>query len=407
MPCFGDARLLLREVREMSVREAAAAAEKKKQKKPVSPPAFLSSRAGLDVPFFTLVMLLLIVGLIMMFSASHAYAQYHDGDSFFYIKKQLFFALIGFAAMMGLSYVDYHYWHKFALPILGISYLLLIIVLFLPKVKGVRRWIDIGFTTFQPSEIAKFALIIVFAHFISLNFKKMGTFKFGVLPFVAVMGSIALLMMLEPHISGTILILLLGAVMMFVGGTKLRWFGMVGGAAFAGIMFMIVSGTISYAMDRLKVWRDPWVDKLGDGWQNIQSLYAIGSGGLLGVGLGGSHQKYGYISEPQNDFVFAVVCEELGFVGAALIIVLFALLVWRGFVVALRSPDKFGTLMTIGLVAQVGLQAALNIAVVTKLIPNTGISLPFFSYGGTSLVMLLAQMGIVLSVSRSANLEKT
>ena len=367
-----------------------------------------SSRGGTDISFFILVMVILAVGLIMMFSASYAFAYYNEkGDSYFYIKRQLLFAAIGVAAMIAVSYFDYHHWRKFVLPVLGVTYATLIVVLFMPEVKGVKRWIDLGFTTFQPSEVAKFAVVIAFAHFISLNFKKMGTFKYGVLPYALILGSVCVLMMLEPHISGTVLILLIGAIMLFVGGMKLRYFAAVGGAALAGIGYMVISGKIIYAMTRFEVWIDPWKDRLGDGWQNIQALYAIGSGGVFGVGLGNSRQKYLYISEPQNDFVFAVVCEELGFIGALIIIILFALLVWRGFVIALKAPDKLGTLLVIGFVAQVGIQAALNIAVVTKLVPNTGISLPFFSAGGTSLVMLLVQMGIVMSVARSSKMEKS
>jgi len=366
-----------------------------------------SSRGGIDVPFFVLAVALLAFGLIMMFSASYAYAYYHEkGDSYFYIKKQLVFAAVGFIAMIAASFMDYHWWRVLALPIMGVSVALLVIVLFLPDQANVRRWINLGFFGFQPSEIAKFAMIILFAHFISLNYKRMDTFAYGVLPYSLVLGLISVLLLLEPHISCTVIVITIGLIMMFVGGTKLRYFGILGGTVVAGLTAVILSGKISYAMSRLDVWINPWSDPQGKGWQNIQALYAIGSGGFLGLGLGNSRQKYLYISEPQTDFVFAVICEELGYIGAVLIIVLFGLLVWRGFVIGLKSKDKLGLLIAIGLTAQVGIQAALNIAVVTKLIPNTGISLPFFSYGGTSLMMLLAQMGVVLSVSRSARLVK-
>jgi len=381
---------------------------KKKVKKPGFFRDIFSRKNGFDMPFFTLVMLLLIIGLIMLFSASYAYAYYNNkGNSLYYISRQFVFAVIGVTAMLMISRIDYRMLHKFALPVMGLSYVLLVIVLFMPKMKGVRRWIDLGFITFQPSEIAKFGVILIFAHLISLNYKQMKTFKYGVLPYIVILGSVAGLMVLEPHLSGTILVVAIGVTLMFVGGTSLKWFAGVGIAGVVGLIGVILSGKIGYAMSRLEYWIDPFSDMRGKGWQTIQSLFAIGSGGILGQGLGNSRQKFLYISEPQNDFVFAVVGEELGFVGSTIIVILFVLLVWRGFVIAMKSPDKFGSLLAVGLTIQVGLQAALNIAVVTNTIPNTGISLPFFSAGGTSLVMLLAQMGVVLSISRYASLEKT
>ena len=367
-----------------------------------------SKKNGFDMPFFVLVMLLLITGLIMLFSASYAYSYYNNnGNSLYYISRQFVFAVLGVVAMLLISRIDYRILRKAALPVMGISYVLLVIVLFMPEQKGVRRWINLGFITFQPSEIAKFAIVLIFAHLISLNYKQIKTFKYGVLPYVLILGSVAGLMVLEPHLSGTILILAIGAVLMFVGGTSMKWFIGAGGVAVLGVIGVILSGKISYAMSRLQYWIDPFSDAQGKGWQTIQSLYALGSGGILGQGLGNSRQKYLYISEPQNDFVFAVVGEELGFIGASIIIIMFVLFVWRGFVIAMKSPDKFGSLLAVGLTVQVGLQAALNIAVVTNTIPNTGISLPFFSSGGTALVMLLMQMGVVLSVSRYASIEKT
>jgi len=365
-------------------------------------------RGGFDLPFFVLVIIILLFGLVMMFSASYAYAYYYNHDALYYIKRQALFAVVGVIAMLIMANIDYHKLHKFALPLIGITYVLLIIVLFMPPLNGCKRWINLGFTTFQPSEIAKFAVVLLFAHYISVFNKKMQTFTFGVLPFLFVIGSIAALMVLEPHLSGTIIIVCIGLTLMLVGGTSLKWFaggGIIAGAALGFIVMF--TGFISYAQSRLVYWLDPFKDAQGKGWQTIQSLYAIGSGGLMGLGLGNSRQKYLYISEPQNDFVFSIVCEELGFIGAAIVIILFALLVWRGYVVAMRSPDKFGCLLAVGLTTQVGLQAALNIAVVTNSIPNTGISLPFFSAGGTSLLMLLFQMGVVLSVSRFSNVEKT
>ncbi|HEX3026422.1 MAG TPA: putative lipid II flippase FtsW [Clostridia bacterium] len=364
-------------------------------------------RGGFDLPFFVLVMILLMLGLVMMFSASYAYAYAHYNNSFYFIKKQAVWAVLGIFIMYVTATFDYHRFHKVAYPILAASYVFLVVVLFMPKSHGVRRWIPKPIN-FQPSEVAKFAVILVFAHIIAKNYSKMKTFKYGVLPYITILGSMAGLLVLEPHLSGTILILTIGFTLMFVGGTSLKWFGAGGGIA-AGAILIIVLFThlIDYAKSRLTYWLDPFSDAKGLGWQTIQSLYAIGSGGLMGLGLGNSRQKYLYISEPQNDFVFSIVCEELGFIGATIVILLFALLVWRGFVIAMRAPDKFGSILAIGLTTQVGLQAALNIAVVTNSIPNTGISLPFFSYGGSSLVMLLFQMGIVLSVSRFSSVEQT
>ncbi|HEX2937667.1 MAG TPA: putative lipid II flippase FtsW [Ruminiclostridium sp.] len=368
-------------------------------------------KGGFDLPFFVLVMIILMLGLVMMFSASYAYAYYKMGqDSFFFIRKQAEWAVLGIVVMLIVSRIDYHWLHKIAYPVLGASYLFLTVVLFTNphNDKNIHRWLYIGPINFQPSEIAKFAVILVFAHLISKNYNKMKTVKYGVLPFLAILASIALLMLKEPHVSGTVLILLIGFSLMLIGGTPVKWFvgGFgVAGAAVAGIV--IFTNAINYAKVRLKFWLDPYSDPTGNGWQTLQSLYGIGSGGLMGLGLGNSRQKYLYISEPQNDFVFAIVCEELGFIGATIVILLFALLVWRGFVIAMKSPDKFGAILAVGLTIQVGVQALLNIAVVTNTIPNTGISLPFFSYGGSSLVMLLFQMGIILSVSRFSSVEQT
>lgn len=363
----------------------------------------------IDLPFLILVLVILTIGLIMLFSASYVDALYREGDPFFYIKKQAIFAVVGIIAMLFIGYVvDYHILHRFALPILAVTVILLIVVYFCPPVNGVHRWIPVPIVgSIQPSEIAKFAVIAMFAHIISLNYKKMHTFKGGVLPFAIIGGVVVPLVLFERHLSGGILIFMICVVMMMIGGTKMRWFGMAfGGAAVAGVAAYAL-GLLDSVKSRFEVFIDPFVDAQGAGFQNIQSLYAICSGGLMGLGLGNSRQKYLYIPEPQNDFIFAIVCEELGFVGAAIIIILFALLVWRGFVIASKAKDKFGTMLVIGIVAQVGLQTILNIAVVTKSVPNTGIPLPFFSYGGSALLILLAEMGVVLNVSRHSNMEKT
>lgn len=367
-----------------------------------------SLKSGMDLPFLFLVLIILVIGLVMMFSASYPNAYYlHGGNSLYFIKNQAIFAVLGIIVMFAVSRIDYHYFHKWAVPILGISFLLLFVVLLMPAINGVHRWIQLGSFSFQASEITKFAIVLSFAHFININFHRMNKFRYGILPYLIILGPTVILLALEPHISCCAIVVLLAAGMLFIGGVQLRWFGMVlGGIASALIYLVVFTDKLTYANDRISGWLDPFSPGSGvDTWQTRQGLYAIGSGGLWGLGLGYSRQKYLYIPEPQNDFIFAVVCEELGFIGAVVILLLFAALVWRGMIISIRAKDKFGVLLGIGLTAQVGLQVLLNIAVVTNTMPNTGISLPFFSYGGTSLLMLLAQMGIVLSISRTSRIE--
>ncbi len=367
----------------------------------------LAKQSTVDTSFLVLVLLILTCGLVMMCSASYAYAYYYFDDSFHFITRQLFFAVVGVVGMFVISFVDYHILHRFVAPLMGVTLVLLVLVLFMPEINYVHRWINLGFTTFQPSEIAKFAVVVTFAHLISINYSKMKTFKYGILPFAVVLGMMAVLLMMEPHLSATLLICMIGAVMMFVGGSNLKWFMVVGVVGLAALALAATNkDIIAYATNRFSYWLDPFSDPQGLGYQTLQSLYAIASGGLLGLGIGQSRQKYLYLPEPQNDFVFAVVCEELGFVGAVFIIILFALLIWRGFSIAAKARDRFGSMLAVGLTTQVGLQVILNIAVVTNTIPNTGISMPFFSYGGTALLMLLAQMGVILSVSRQSSLPK-
>ena len=371
-----------------------------------------SIRLGLDMPFLFLVIALLFIGLVMMFSASYpaAYA-YQSGNSYYYLTRQAIFAAIGIGLMFILSYFDYHHLHKFAFLILILSFLLLTVVLFIPSSTGVHRWLPLGIFTMQASEISKFAIIIFFAHWGSVHINEMGTFKIGVLPEVIILAITVVLMALEPHWSGIVIIISLAAVMMFVSGVKLRWFVLAGGLIVAAILVLYLTDNLGYAMDRIGAWGQAldYIDQQtwDDTYQTRNSLYAIGSGGFWGLGLGQSRQKHLYLPEAQNDFIFAVVCEEMGFIGALIILLVFALLVWRGITISMRAKDKFGSLLGIGLTAQIGIQVVINIMVVTDLLPNTGISLPFFSYGGSSLIMLLAQMGIVLSISRTANIEKT
>ena len=282
-----------------------------------------------DIPFLLILLLLLSYGLIMLFSAGYAVALYRRGDAYTYIRPQLLFAALGVLAMYAASLVDYHVWHRLAWPMLGISLLLLAIVLFMPEYNGCKRWIVLpGLGTLQPSEIAKFSIVLVFSHIISLNHDRMKSFSTGVVPFALILGVVTVLMLLEPHLSGTLLILSIGAVLMFVGGTGLHWFGLAGGLGAAAIAAAVIAlpELVPYAMGRLSSWRDPFADPLGEGHQTIQSLYAIGSGGATGLGLGESHQKHLFVPEPQNDFIFSIVCEELGFVGACAVVLLFVLL---------------------------------------------------------------------------------
>lgn len=368
-------------------------------------------KGKLDITFLSFVLILLTIGLVMLFSASYAYSYENYGNSYKFIVKQALFAGAGIIAMFVFSRIDYHFWRKLSWLIYIVTFALLVFLLIVPPmVKGmaVKRWFAIGSFSFQPSEIAKFAIVVLFSTLIAANQKLMNNWKF-ILSLFGILGITCVLVMLEPHLSATLLIAAIGVVLIYVGGLNRKV--VIAGVVIAvlGIVLVIITqstGFISYGADRIKYWLDPWADAKGEGFQTIQSLLAIGSGGILGRGLGQSRQKYLWVPEPHNDFIFSIVCEELGLIGAVIIILLFALLVWRGFTIAMRSADKFGSLLAIGLTFQVGLQAMLNIWVVTNTIPNTGISLPFFSYGGTSLLILLAEMGIVLSVSRGANIEK-
>ena len=358
----------------------------------------------MDLPFLVLVLTLVGFGLVMLGSASSAVALYRRNDAFAYLRPQLLYAAMGIAGLWLASRVDYHIFHKLAWPLLGVSLVLLAVVLFMPEYNGCKRWLVLpGVGTLQPSEIAKFAVVLVFSHIISLNHDRMRSFAVGVLPFVLVLGVVAALMLLEPHLSGTLLILGIGAVLMFVGGTGLRWFVLagLGGAAAIGAAVVVMPDLVPYAASRLSSWLDPFADPLGDGHQTIQSLYAIGSGGAVGLGLGNSVEKQLWLPESTNDFIFSVVCEELGFIGAVLIIVLFILLIAQGLMIAYKAENQFCTMVGIGIMAQIAWQVFCNIAVVTNTIPNTGISLPFFSSGGTSLILLLAEMGVMVNIGRN------
>lgn len=361
-------------------------------------------RAEFDGPFFLLSMLLLSVGVIMVFSSSYARAWYDPGDvtggnAAYYFIRQLVFALLGIAVMLVASRIPMHLFRRYAFLFLGFTLVLLMLVPFIGvKANGSRRWLGVGGLTLQPSELAKLAVILSFSVLICSFKSRMRTFRYGILPFAGILGLIVGLLVLEPHFSASIIILAIGAVMLFLGGVSLGWFASAFAVAGGGLAVLLT--LFPYASSRINTWRDPFSDISGRGYQIVQSLYTIGSGGLSGLGLGGSRQKFLYLPEEHNDFIFSVVCEELGFIGAALILCLFAMLILRGFWIALHCRDKFSFLVVCGISSLLAIQVFLNVAVVTNLIPCTGISLPLFSYGGTALLIQLGELGIILSASR-------
>lgn len=364
------------------------------------------AKGPIDLPFCLLVLLLTAIGLVMLLSASFpsAYYETNGANPMRYFIRQGIFAIMGIAAMFLIGRINYQRFRGVAKLLLYLAIFLLILVIIpgnpiAETRNNATRWLGVGTLTFQPSEIAKVAVVVYFADSISRKKDKMRTTRYGILPYLLIMGVIAFLMMLEPHLSGTVLILGAGAVLMLVGG--IRWIWVVAAAGFAGtIATLMMTGVIKYGQSRIAMWQNPFIDPRGDGYQLSQSLISIGSGGLLGVGLGKSRQKFLYLPEEHNDFIFAIVCEELGLIGAAIIMFLFAALILRGYWIALHARDRFGSLLVVGVTTLIAMQTFLNIGVVTGLLPTTGISLPFFSYGGTALSMQLAEMGIVLSVSR-------
>ena len=361
-------------------------------------------RPHFDGPFFTLTMLLLTAGVLMVLSASYPRAWYDPshvtgGNAAYYFIRQLIFALLGIAAMLAASRVQMAVYRRGAFAFLAFTLVLLMLVpLVGVKANGSRRWLGVGGLTLQPSELAKLAVILSFSALICRYRAKMRTFRFGILPFASILGAIIGLLVLEPHFSASVIILAIGAVMLFLGGVRLFWFVGAFGAAGMGIALLLT--LFPYASSRINSWRDPFGDSSDQGYQIVQSLYTIGSGGLSGLGLGGSRQKFLYLPEEHNDFIFSVVCEELGFIGAALILCLFALLILRGYWIALHCRDRFSFLVVGGVTSLLAIQVFLNVAVVTNLVPCTGISLPMFSYGGTALLIQLFELGIVLSASR-------
>lgn len=422
---------------------------------------------GVDRPFLICVLLLLCMGTVMVFSSSYPYAKENFGDSYRFAKMQVIFAAAGiFVMSLVAKYIDYHFVRRFAKPVMYVSIILLAMVLVMGSgAKGATRWLQIGPLSFQPSEIMKFAVVLYFADYadkyankimqrdkLRENWQRIAIFfvvallgvvafmmienkiiggliaaimiifavavivpidlkenlpgvYYGILPYIIILGIVGVLMYLQPHLSGLIIIAGIIFLMMLIGGTPLKYLAC---GAIAGVgMVLILAGSMSHSSSRMEVWKNPFDHLIDGGWQPVQSLYAIGSGGLVGVGFGNSRQKHLYLPEPQNDYIFSIWCEEMGFIGALFLICVFMFFIFRGILIGLRAPDKFSSMLVIGIIMHVGLQVILNIAVVTNTLPSTGISLPFFSYGGSSLIILLAEMGVVLSVSRMSAIEKT
>ena len=367
----------------------------------------LSAAKGADPVFLALVLLLLAVGLVMLYSASFAQSRYDTNyeSSVRYLQKQGICAILGLGCMWLFSRIPAKLWMKLAWPVYGLSILLLLCVLFVGQsVNGARRWINIAGIQFQPSEIAKFAVILLFARLTRLFGTRTKEFRYGVLGFGAALLGILVPLALEKHLSAIMLIGMVGVCMMFVAGTGKQW--LAAGAAAAGVFVLIYITFMGYAGDRVTAWLHPEQDPGDTGYQILQSLYAIGSGGLFGLGFGKSKQKYLYLPFQYNDYIFAICCEELGLVGAAVIVALFAAAIVRGYWIALQARDRFSTVLASGLVTLIAVQTVLNLCVVTNLLPSTGIALPFFSYGGTALAVNLGEMGIVLSISRYRNQRK-
>ena len=364
-------------------------------------------RTSIDFPFLVLVLLLLAVGLAMLYSASYAQSEYDTRyeSSTKYLQKQAVCALLGLGCMWLFSRIPAVFWYRCAWPVYGISIVLLLLVLVAGEsVNGAKRWINIAGIQFQPSEIAKFAMILLLARLTKHYGSDAKQFRYGVLGFGCAMLGLLVPLALEKHLSAIMLMGMVGVVMMFVAGTSPKW--LAAGAGAAGLFVLIYIRFMGYAGDRVTAWLHPEQDPGDTGYQILQSLYAIGSGGLFGLGLGRSRQKYLYLPFQYNDYIFAIICEELGLVGAALIICLFAAAIIRGYSIALKAYDRFSTVLAAGLTTLIAVQTILNLCVVTNLLPSTGIALPFFSYGGTALAVNLGEMGILLSISRQRNQPK-
>ena len=362
---------------------------------------------AVDYPFLFLMLLLLTVGLTMLYSASYAQSEYDTGYAIStkYLQKQGACALIGLAAMFFFSRIPVRFWYRLAWPLYGVSIVLLLSVLVIgQEVNGAKRWINLAGIQFQPSEVAKFTMILLFARLTRRYGQDAKQFRYGVLGFGMALMGILLPLALEKHLSAILLMGMVAVVMMFVAGTSPKW--LMAGAAAAVVFVLVYIQFMGYAGDRVSAWLHPEQDPGDTGYQILQSLYAIGSGGLFGLGFGKSRQKYLYLPFQYNDYIFAICCEELGLVGALAIVALFAVTILRGYWIALHARDRFSTVLASGLVTLIAVQTILNLCVVTNLLPSTGISLPFFSYGGTALAVNLGEMGIVLQISRYRNHRK-
>lgn len=371
-------------------------------------------KGNVDVWFLLWAMILICFGAIMSYSASAVYAEQKYDDSTYFLLRYVVFAVLAIAGTLPfVLFARPWFWRIFSVLAYGGAIVLLLLVLLMGAVRGgAQRWIDLGFITIQPSEIAKMAVVMMLALYMSKYEKEItskhlfgGSFRKGVLMPMCIIGMICVLVALERHISGLMIIGMLGVCVMFLGGTRVKWLAMfLGLIAVAGVFLILVS---DYAQERVDIWINiDKADPLGSAWQTLQGLYAIGSGGFFGLGLGSSRQKFGYVSQPQNDFIFTIICEELGFIGAFALLLLFGLLIWRGIKIGQRAPDKFCALTVWGLTFKIALQVAMNISVVTNTMPNTGISLPFFSSGGTSLMLQIFEIGIILSISRFSTSKK-
>ena len=357
--------------------------------------------SGVDIPFLILTLGLLVLGLAVLYSASSAQSAYDTGYAITtrYLQKQAVCALLGLIAMYLFSRVPAALWYRLAWPVYGVSILLLLSVLLVgQQVNGARRWISIAGLQFQPSEIAKFGAILVFARLTADFGEKSEDFLHGVLGFGGALLGILVPLALEKHLSAIMLLGMVAVVMMYFAGTRLRW--LLLGAAGAVMFLLVYVSLMGYAGDRISAWRHPELDPGDTGYQILQSLYAIGSGGVLGLGFGKSRQKYLYLPFQYNDYIFAIFCEELGLLGALALMALFAALITRGYRIARLASDRFSSALAAGLTSLIAVQTILNLCVVTNLLPSTGIALPFFSYGGTALAVNLGEMGIVLSISR-------
>ena len=400
-----------REDSAVSVRTPEAQAEQKTAEESSS----ALRKGSVDIVFLLITSALVLFGCVMVYSASSVFAEQHHDTTTYFITRHLIFLLmaVAFTAVI-VRFCTPAFWRDFSYPIFGVAILMLLAVLVVGSDlgSGAKRWLDLKIFTIQPSEIAKLALVLIMARFMTDHQKKVlseyrfgGSFKYGVLFPGLMIGTLGILIAAERHISGLMIVGMIGMSMMFLGGTRLRWLVAIAGViGCAGCLLVLVS---DYAQARVETWLFiEQADPLGEAWQTLQGLMAIGSGGLFGVGLGNSRQKFGYVSQPQNDFIFTIVCEELGFIGAALVVGLFIAFVWRGFRIAKHAPDRCSSLIVYGLVFKVALQTILNLAVVTNSMPNTGIALPCFSYGGTSLMLQIFEVGIILSISRYCTHEK-